>query len=427
LAKTILALLQDDARRERICRAAARHLQVEYDMAQSAAQLVQWAGDINAMNTPSPPSHVTFAVQDGDATLANRYFYIILKGFVAAGWQADLAVTASPDNAGIDLLWGTVPVQRVGNGRRWAGRLAMFARLLRPRRRHIVLGTVWDWHCHALALARVLFHAPYALFLDTYTFQASATAQKRWKERLRYGFILRHAAVILAETEASHDAAQKHAPRALVLRAPSGFWERDLHAIEDRFRINGHLPERLPHILYSGRFIPRKNVHDLITAFGRLAPRFPEWSLHLGGPITDPVYYARLKAQAADAHLEERIAFLPPDYGDGLYRRYLQASIVAMPSEGEGTPTSVLEAMYFGGAFVAGNSGYVHYQLGDGAAGLLHTPGDVDELTRHLETLMASPELRAGLQARARARTLALFTWEPYFDAIEAAFRHALG
>lgn len=89
-------------------------------------------------------------------------------------------------------------------------------------------------------------------------------------------------------------------------------------------------------------------------------------------------------------------------------------------------PTTILEAMYFGGAIVAGISGAVAYQLGNGRAGLLHQPGDLDTLTSHLHTLMASAETREAYMAQARQRMTHLFVWERYFPQLAHIFAEAL-
>ncbi len=70
-----------------------------------------------------------------------------------------------------------------------------------------------------------------------------------------------------------------------------------------------------------------------------------------------------------------------------------------MPTYHEGIPTTILEAMYFGGAIVSGNAGFISYQLDDGACGLLFKGGDVAALREHLQQLMASPQLRDAVHA----------------------------
>ena len=88
----------------------------------------------------------------------------------------------------------------------------------------------------------------------------------------------------------------------------------------------------------------------------------------------------------------------------------------------EGMPTTIHEAMYFGGAIVAANSGVISYQLDGGDCGLIFEPGDIDCLTGHLETLMSSEMEREKFLKKAQKRLLEVFTWERYFDSIKSTF-----
>lgn len=183
-------------------------------------------------------------------------------------------------------------------------------------------------------------------------------------------------------------------------------------------------PERRPIILFTGRLVRRKGVHDLITAFGRLAQKYPDWMVELRGPIGDPGYYAELQRLAVSHGIESRISFAPPLSGESLFKRYRSTSIFCLPSTGEGMPTVITEAMNFGGAIVAGVSGAVPYQLGeDDSCGLLIRYGDVDQLTNSLDRLMCNEDLRESLMRCARQRALDVFTWEKYFPSLEANFR----
>jgi glycosyltransferase involved in cell wall biosynthesis len=366
---------------------------------------------------------LTYAIQYFDETGAMRAPYLICKGFLAAGWDVRIITTASPRNAAIDFVWDHVPVQRVEGLNKKVKLLRLAAKLLRRRERHVILTTVWDWHCFSLALSRLLFGSPYIMRLDTYTHRNAESFLGRLWEEIRYGFVMRNASIILAETPKCFDHATRYLKRPKVLLVPSCFWYKDLKEVEARWEREGYQPKREPIMFYAGRFIERKNVHDLINAFVRLSERFPEWKLEMRGPVTSCAYYASLQDLARSSRLDNRIRFLPSLSGEQLYRRYRETSIYALPSEGEGLPTTIAEAMYFGGAIVAGESGHVGYQLGDGACGLLHKPGDIDSLTAHLETLMASEQERNRYMSKARERIIKFFIWEEYFPMLEEKVR----
>jgi glycosyltransferase involved in cell wall biosynthesis len=158
----------------------------------------------------------------------------------------------------------------------------------------------------------------------------------------------------------------------------------------------------------------------LIEAFNRLTVFFPNWKLEIRGPVTDPEYLESLKNLASQYGLEQQIQFLPALYGENLYRRYRSTSIYCLPSVFEGIPTTILEAMYFGGAIVAATSGHIKYQLDDGNCGLLFEPGDIDKLTEHLRHLMKSNMERDSFIEKSRGRVLEHFIWEKYFNQLDS-------
>ena len=80
--------------------------------------------------------------------------------------------------------------------------------------------------------------------------------------------------------------------------------------------------------------------------------------------------------------------------------------VFVLPSEAEGLPLSLLEAMACGLAVVATHVGGIPEVVEDGKTGLLVEPGRHLEIAERLQALMASPELRHKLGA-AGVRTVA--------------------
>jgi glycosyltransferase involved in cell wall biosynthesis len=370
---------------------------------------------------------ISYAIPYFDETGAMRAPYLICKGFVDAGWNVEIATISSPENANIDLAWDHVPVRKLDGFSKKAKLLKLAAKLLKRRDDHIVLTWVWNWHCFALMISKILFNSPYALALDTYTHFApwdTNSLLSKLRLELRYGLVMRNSDVILAESPLCFEHARRYIKRPQILLVPICFWESDLREIETCWAAQNYGPQREPIIFYAGQIVERKNIHDLIKAFSHLSERFSEWRLEIRGPVSDSSYLASLQNLATLYGLDDRIDFLPGLSGESLYRRYRSTSIYCLPSSFEGMPTTILEAMYFGGAIVAGTAGHVSYQLDDGNCGLLFHPGDVDCLTKHLETLMGSETKREDYMNKARERLLQLFTWEKYFGSIEKSLRH---
>ncbi len=366
---------------------------------------------------------LTYALQHFDETGPLRAPYQICKGFVTQGWDVDLVALGNGPNEGVAWVWDVVPLRRKTAVHRKLAILKLTTSLARPRK-HLVLSEVWPWHAYGLLLAKQVWGSPYALALDSYTHLSGVTPWQRLRERLRYELLLRHANLILAESPEAFLAAKRTTRRAKVVHVPVCLWQQELTAIEEAWAAQQFNPRREKVVLFAGRLLPRKRVDDLITAFTRLRATFPDWTLEIRGIPTSATYQQQLVQLGQP--LGKQVAFQPPLGGAALYRRYRETAVFALPSEGEGMPTTILEAMYFGGAIVAGISGAVAYQLGNGRAGLLHQPGDLDTLTSHLHTLMASAETREAYMAQARQRMTHLFVWERYFPQLAHIFAEAL-
>jgi glycosyltransferase involved in cell wall biosynthesis len=296
--------------------------------------------------------------------------------------------------------------------------------MVRRRRNHITFSWVWDWANYGLLAAKLLWGHPYAVCLDTYMHNAPWDKQdlvSRLRRELRYGLAFRHADIIMAETPAIFENSKRYVPAADVLLVPNCIWRRDVEKVELDWAAEGFQPVRESLILFAGQIIPRKGVHDLLAAFAPLAPRFPGWKIAILGPSPDPNYIVQLRRIIEETGLKDRVVIAPSLTGDALYRRFRTCSIYCMPTYHEGIPTTILEAMYFGGAIISGSAGFVDYQLDNGDCGMLFTPGDVDALRSCLEQLMAAESLRRHYMQRARQRMVNMFVWELYFDTIKTA------
>ncbi|MGS2744301.1 glycosyltransferase [Halomonas sp. LS-001] len=98
-------------------------------------------------------------------------------------------------------------------------------------------------------------------------------------------------------------------------------------------------------VLYSGRLSFEKQIHHLINAFALLAHDFPEWDLQIigNGPLEK-----KLKEQAQRTELGKRIEWLSVDNTEAMYQLYPKAHLKVLPSEYEGCPMSLREAMAHG-------------------------------------------------------------------------------
>jgi glycosyltransferase involved in cell wall biosynthesis len=158
-------------------------------------------------------------------------------------------------------------------------------------------------------------------------------------------------------------------------------------------------------LVFVGRLIPRKGVAHLITAVGRLAPRFPDVKLTI---IGDGPARAELEAQAAANPAADRIRFAGRLERDALDRQLEAADLFVLPSLQEAMSNAVLEAMAASLAVVTTATGVAELIDGNGA---VVPAAETDALVEALARYCTDP--KRLLAHRRRSRDLSLdMSWQ---------------
>lgn len=177
-------------------------------------------------------------------------------------------------------------------------------------------------------------------------------------------------------------------------------------------------------ILYMGRLNRDKGLFDLLQAFKTVCSAETGLSANVGG---DAGVAAGLEV-ASDVHLllvgtQEDISFGQLQDLAGSCRNRLHcvtftnqpehfmaaADLFCLPSYREGFGMTLIEAAACGVPAVATRINGIVDAVEDGSTGLLVAPGQADELSKALVTLLSDDPLRAKMGQQARARVLALF------------------
>lgn len=185
------------------------------------------------------------------------------------------------------------------------------------------------------------------------------------------------------------------------------------------------LPNRLANklvILFLGRLGEPKGVDDLIRAFEKVATRFPDVFLDLGGDGDVDKY----KAQAFALGLMGRVNFLGWVSGDVKNQCLADATIYVLPSYFEGFPMGVLEAMSANVPVVASTAGGIPDAITSGKEGLLIEAGDVDGLAAALCTLLSEPDTRAEFAKAAHEKFVRSFSPNAIFPQLDAIYNELL-
>ena len=163
--------------------------------------------------------------------------------------------------------------------------------------------------------------------------------------------------------------------------------------------------------VHIGRFNEQKNHRGLLEAFRKVAEEIPGCRLNLLG---DGELLEETKQYAKELGIAEKVHFLGSQ--SNVYPYLQEADVFLLPSNYEGMPMTIIEAMGTGLPIVATKVGGVPDMLADGESGLL-TAVDPQEVAAACKKLALDENLRQKLGTKAKTdsvRFSARFMAEQY-------------
>jgi glycosyltransferase involved in cell wall biosynthesis len=127
-----------------------------------------------------------------------------------------------------------------------------------------------------------------------------------------------------------------------------------------------------PIIAFIGELTERKRPHLLLQALCELSDLHFGWQLVLAGPANDRAYARRLESYADEQGWKNRIRFL--GYVPNIEEVYKAADIFCLPSQDEGMPGALLEAMVSRLACIVTDFSGVRELIEDGTSGRVVSP-----------------------------------------------------
>ena len=180
--------------------------------------------------------------------------------------------------------------------------------------------------------------------------------------------------------------------------------DKKKHAEADLIR-NKYGLEKGSFFLFVGRIVPEKGLHYLINAFRQLET---DKRLVVAGGSSDSLEYFEAMKQLAKS--DNRIIFTGFAEGRFLEELFSNAYAYVLPSDIEGMPMSLLEAMAFGNCCVVSNipenSGVI------GSCGLQFEKGSETSLKDALVKLETDPSLVNLLRRESASHVLAAYNWD---------------
>ncbi len=163
------------------------------------------------------------------------------------------------------------------------------------------------------------------------------------------------------------------------------------------------------YILYLGRLVPEKGEKYLITAFKQVQT---DKKLVIAGGISDSqAYMEELRELAKD---DERIIFTGFVQGKTKHELYSNSYIYTLPSDLEGMPLSLLEAMSYGNCCLASDIPECSEAVKDKA--VLFKKSNVADLRDKLQMLCDNPAIVNVYKNDAKAFVQGKYMWDEVTD-----------
>lgn len=144
-------------------------------------------------------------------------------------------------------------------------------------------------------------------------------------------------------------------------------------------------------VLHVGRFTEQKNHIGLINAFAKFVTLCPESKLLL---IGEGNKREEINLLVEEKNLKNKVTFLGTK--DNVYQYYKECDVFVLPSNYEGIPMTLIEAMGSGTPIIANRVGGIPDMLTNGVDALIIN-NDVDELVEGLIKLHDERETREKL------------------------------
>jgi glycosyltransferase involved in cell wall biosynthesis len=227
---------------------------------------------------------------------------------------------------------------------------------------------------------------------------------------------VRHADSIIVLSEGVRTYFREKYGRETVL-IPNGIDPEKTRAaseIAERFGLSSR-----DYILFLGRLVPEKGVHYLIEAYRKL--HTDKKLVIVGGTSDTDDYVRQLYALAEDSR---SIIFTGFQQGAIVGEFYSNAYLYVLPSDLEGMPLSLLEAMNCGCCCVTSDIGECADVLG--GSGFTFPRGNVEALRETLQDLCDHPEKAETKRCEARKVVASKYTWKEITAQTDALYRTLL-
>lgn len=179
---------------------------------------------------------------------------------------------------------------------------------------------------------------------------------------------------------------------------------RNPQLIKERFGL-----EKDDYILFLGRLVPEKGITYLIEAFKNVKT---DKKLVIAGGSSDTDAFSQELKKLAEG--DDRIVFTGFVQGQMLEELYSNAYVYTLPSDLEGMPLSLLEAMSYGNCCLTSDIAECAEVVEDKA--ILFKKSDIDDLKEKLQYACDNPDAVKKLKDGAAGYICQKYNWDDVVD-----------
>lgn len=159
-------------------------------------------------------------------------------------------------------------------------------------------------------------------------------------------------------------------------------------------------------LLFVGRLRESKGPKMVLKIFEQLADDFPDLTVKIVG---DGPLRTELEQYVIAHGLEDRVSVLGEVENEAMPQLYNESSVFVLPTEREGVPRTVLEAMASGTPVVTTNLPQVEPVVDEGG---IVVDRSIEGFSGAIRSLLMKPDRRKEMGDRGRNRVLENYSWE---------------
>lgn len=240
----------------------------------------------------------------------------------------------------------------------------------------------------------------------------------RWYIRHGERVAVKRADAIIVLTEAAKEYFKETYDRDTIL-IPNGVNKQDTNIGDDLIaqKFGIHKNE---YILFLGRLVPEKGIQYLVDAYLRLKT---DKKLVIAGAASDTDEFVQeLNKKTAG---NEKIIYTGFINGKPKEQLYANAYVYVLPSDLEGMPLTLLEAMSFGNCCVVSSIKECTEVVDDKA--VVFKQGDVEDLREKLQRLCDNEQMVEDLKSTSADYICKKYSWDDVVDRTLRLYNRVLG